>query len=97
MKEYQEALALDKNLSESIKALADLKLRSQMKQGGHEMQDMLDKLNQCKKSIDNTDRLNNLIVVNFVQEKLKTDIGYCMDCIYNRKDIEEYFEVMIRI
>ena len=28
---------------------------------------------------------------------MKSDISHCMNCIYNKKDTEDYFEIMIRI
>jgi hypothetical protein len=42
-------------------------------------------------------RLNDLLIANFIQEQLKADINHCLACVYNRKDIVDYFEEMMRI
>lgn len=53
-----------------------------------------DQMDTDSLSLDNQ---NNLLVVNFINEKLKTDIGYCMQAIYQKKGLEDYFEVMLRV
>jgi len=32
-----------------------------------------------------------------MREQLKTDITQCLTCVYNRKEIDDYFEPMIRV
>ena len=59
----------------------------------------------CNKDyLDNIDhliarngRLNDMLIANFIQDQLKSDINHCLTCVYNRKDLDDYFEVMLRI
>ena len=32
-----------------------------------------------------------------MREQLKSDITQCLTCVYNRKEIDDYFEPMIRV
>ena len=64
----------------------------------------LDSSYSNKNYLDNIDRLiaqngriNDLLIANFIQEQLKSDINQCLTCVYNRKELEDYFEPMLRI
>ena len=56
-----------------------------------------DYLENIDRLIARNGRLNDLLIANFIQEQLKSDINHCLTCVYNRKEIVDYFEEMLRI
>ena len=42
-------------------------------------------------------QLNDILIADFMREQLKSDISQCLTCVYNRKEIDDYFEPMLRI
>ena len=56
-----------------------------------------DYLDNIDRLIARNGRLNDLLIANFIQEQLKSDINHCLTCVYNRKEIVDYFEEMLRI
>ena len=88
------------NLAQSVKTqtqeeLANLTAVSQaLTESQSKGQDYLDTIDRL---IARNGRLNDLLVANFIQEQLKADINHCLACVYNRKEIGDYFEEMMRI
>ena len=61
------------------------------------MTDMTAKSNQNLSVCTINGSLNDILIADFVKEQLKSDINHCLTCVYNRKDIDDYFDPMLRI
>lgn len=48
-------------------------------------------------AVPGREHMDDLIIEGFVGEQLKADINQCLFCLYNKKDLNEYFEALLRI